>query len=204
VTVALSGARHEGAARGAAELIAAGATHLLSFGLAGGIDPDLSPGTLLLPRAILTEAGECFAVDAGWHAYLQLPQPDAETAPILGIDRAIATIAEKAELRRSSGAVAIDMESHVLAETAMRAGRPFVVIRAICDAADAALPPAALVGVTAAGGTDLPAVLGSLLRRPGQLAALLALGRSAARAERALSACSRRIGPSLSSIFRPS
>ena len=196
VTLALSGARRDGALGGAAKLIAAGATHLLSFGLAGGLDPELPAGTLLLPRAILTETGGSFAVEAGWHARLLAMQPDAETAPRLGVDRAIATAADKSA-RRRTGAAAIDMESHILAAAAANAGRPFLVIRAICDPADAALPPAALVGVTAAGGTDMPAILGSLLRRPGQLPALLALGRSAALAERTLAACARKIVSSL-------
>ncbi|HVJ50885.1 MAG TPA: hypothetical protein VM689_00375 [Aliidongia sp.] len=185
VTIALSGARAEGARRGAEALVAADTTHLLSFGLAGGLDPRLPPGTLLLPRAILTEDGRTLPVDRLWHEQL-LERLEAETDPILGVDTPIASVVAKAALRQRSGAAAIDMESHVLAEAAARAGRPFAAIRVICDAADTALPPAALVGVTEAGGTDLGAILGSILRRPGQLAALLALARAAARAERVL------------------
>jgi adenosylhomocysteine nucleosidase len=51
----LSGARTAGAERGAGALIAAGATYLVSFGYAGGLDPALMPGTLLLPDKVLPQ-----------------------------------------------------------------------------------------------------------------------------------------------------
>jgi len=184
-TIRLSGARAPGALKGADALLAAGATHLLSFGLAGGLDPALPAGTLLLPYQVLSERGESWAVDAAWHAHLA-DRLDYAALPILGVDIPIASIEAKAELRRRHQAAAIDMESHVLARAAAQAGLPFAAIRVICDGADAVLPPAALIGVTAAGGVDLGAILGSVLRRPGQIPALLKLGRAAAFAERIL------------------
>ncbi len=184
-TIRLSGARRDGAVQGAEALLAAGCTHLLSFGLAGGLDPALPAGTLLLPHDVLSERGESWTIDAAWHAYLA-DRLDYQALPILGVDIPIASIEAKTELRRRHQAAAVDMESHVLARAAARAGLPFAAIRVICDAADTVLPPAALVGVTAAGGIDLGKILGSIAAQPGQIPALLKLGRAAAFAERIL------------------
>ena len=67
------------------------------------------------------------------------------------------------------------------------------MLRAICDPADRDLPPAALTALGAGGAIAVSRLLGSLLSRPGQFAALLALARDAAAARRAMAAHLRRI-----------
>jgi adenosylhomocysteine nucleosidase len=182
-TVALSGTRLDGARRAARQLVEAGATHLLSFGLAGGLDPSLAPGTLLLPERLLTPDGRAIPVEAAWHARATALLADLRpvTAAMAGTDEAVATAAAKAALFARTRATAVDMESHVLAATAP--ALPLLIVRVVADAAGDALPPAALVGVRPDGSTDLGAVLGSVLRRPGQIPALMRLGRAAATAE---------------------
>jgi adenosylhomocysteine nucleosidase len=189
-TIALSGARLEGAQRAALRLVAAGATHLLSFGLAGGLDPALAPGTLLLPTRLLTSSAPV-VVDAAWHARAAdlLAALNPKTAAMFGTDEAIATAAAKAALRARTGAAAVDMESHVLADAAP--ALPLLIVRVIADSAADALPPAALVGIKPDGSTDLAAVLRSVLGRPGQIPALMRLGRAAAKAEATLRAAAR-------------
>ena len=195
VSVALSGARRAGAVAACGKLRAAGATHLLSFGLAGGLDPALPAGTLLLPDRLRGPDAREQPVDAAWHARLaeifhdQQPRIGCH----FGADRAIASRAEKAMFFAETAAFAVDMESHILAAAAAEAGLPFAMIRVICDAADDVLPPAALNGVKPDGSTDLLGVLGSLLRRPGQIPALRRLARAAAAAERMLALCGSRI-----------
>lgn len=193
ILVALSGARRPAADAAAAFLVAGGATHLLSFGLAGGLDPTLPPGTLLLPDRLLGADGAAYPIDPVWHAGLRaaLEALRPVVGRHLGVDEPIAGTAEKAGLFARHGALAIDMESHVLARAA--AGRPFAVLRVVCDAAGEILPPAALAGVKPDGSTDLPRVLASLLRHPGQVPALLRLARSAKAAERVLAESGRRL-----------
>jgi adenosylhomocysteine nucleosidase len=189
--VRLSGARLDGARRAARELVAAGATHLLSFGLAGGLDPALPPGALLLPKQLLTTNGGTIAVDAAWHARaatLLAPLGPA-TAAMLGTDLAVTTAADKAALHARTGAAAVDMESHVLAEAAP--ALPLLIVRVVADSADDTLPPAALVGIKPDGSTDLLAVLRSVLGRPAQIPALMRLGKAAAKAEATLRAAAR-------------
>jgi len=190
-TVALSGARLDGARRAAQSLVAGGATHLLSFGLAGGLDPALPPGTLLLPQRLLTPDGRSIPVDTAWHARaLALLAPLHPIAsPMVGTDDAIATAAAKAALFARTGASAVDMESHVLAAAAPQL--PLLILRVVADSAEDALPPAALVGIKPDGSTDLTAVLRSVLRQPGQIPALMRLGKAAAKAEATLRAAVR-------------
>jgi len=190
-TIALSGARLDGARRAAHRLVASGATHLLSFGLAGGLDPALQAGTLLLPKRLLTRDGQNFGVDMAWHARATLllaPLRPVATA-MFGADETIATVAAKTAIFTRTGAVAVDMESHILAQAA--AGLPLLIVRVVADGADTALPPAALVGIKPDGSTDFPAVLGSVLRHPGQIPALLRLGRLAAQAQATLRSAAR-------------
>ena len=196
-SIALSGARLDGARRAAERLVAGGATHLLSFGLAGGLDPALPPGTLLLPTRLLTPGGT-IEVDAAWHAHAAalLGQLKPVTAPTVGSDLAIADASEKARLFARTGAAAVDMESHVLARGG--AGLPLLILRAVADSADDALPPAALVAVKPDGSTDLAAVLGAVMRRPGQIPALIRLGKAAAQAEASLRAAIKVLSPFIS------
>ena len=93
---------------------------------------------------------------------------------------------EKARLYRETGALAVDMESHVASRIAARRGLPFAALRIISDAADMTLPPAALVGMRPDGGVASGAILRSLARHPGQLPALIRLGRDAGTAFRVL------------------
>ncbi|MBV9758454.1 MAG: hypothetical protein JO047_15510, partial [Alphaproteobacteria bacterium] len=50
---AAGGGNAIGAEQAARRLIDAGVRALLSFGLAGGLDPALRPGALLIPREVL-------------------------------------------------------------------------------------------------------------------------------------------------------
>jgi hypothetical protein len=72
-----------------------------------------------------------------------------------------------------SGAVAVDMESHVAARLAAHYGLPFAALRIIADPAERSLPAAALVGMRPDGSTDIAAVLRALGRRPSDLPALI-------------------------------
>jgi adenosylhomocysteine nucleosidase len=167
------------AEKAAARLMDEGAEAFLSFGIAGGIDPALEPGALLLPQRVLSEAGEIFVVDAAWREaiYRALSALDLAThdGDLLGLAAIVMTREAKAMLRATTGAVAVDLESLVAAAAALRAGRPFLVLRAVADPAAFALPPAAAVGLDAAGRPALGPVLAALPRQPRQIGGLLRL-----------------------------
>jgi adenosylhomocysteine nucleosidase len=156
-------------------LIGDGATGLVSFGICGGLDPAVASGTVLLPQAVRTASGKRYAVNTAWRAALagalRLAGVVAVSSDIVGVSAIVDTPVRKAALFGDSGAAA-DLESHLVAEFAHAAGLPFIVLRAVADGAQRGLPPAALVGLNAAGGAALGPVLMSLARRPGQLPAL--------------------------------
>jgi adenosylhomocysteine nucleosidase len=188
VAVAIGGGSPGGARLAAQRLVAQGAGALLSFGLAGGLNPALPPGALLIPRGVI-ERGETYLCDAALLRRLGGPNREA----IAASDRIAATAAEKRALFEASGADAVDLESGALAQVARQAGLPFAVLRAVADPAERALPPAALVALDPGGQIALRALLASLLKRPGQVAALLALAADAAKARATLRRALRRL-----------
>ena len=169
-----------GAEAAARRLVRAGARGLVSFGVAGGLDPSLPPGSLVIPTEIYDDeiVYSC----------------DQELAARWGILRgrlltsrtAFATAAEKASAFAATGAVAVDMESGPVARVAREHNLPFVALRAICDPAGFSLPPAALVALDGNGHIKPLRLLASLLRQPTQIRELLALGRAAAAARQTL------------------
>jgi adenosylhomocysteine nucleosidase len=194
---AAGGGDTESTRRALAQLIGEGARALISFGICGGLDPAFGPGALILPPAVASEDGRHHRVDAALRGGLASALARAGIAAaggdILGAGRAADTPSRKAALHRESGAIAIDLESHLVADAAARADIPFAVLRAIADPAERALPPAALIGLNAAGRPALGRVLLSLASQPGQLPALLQVARDTRRALAAL----RRAGAAL-------
>lgn len=141
---------------------------ILSLGIAGGLDPALRPGDLVVARDVIAEAR--WPAHAAWSAAIATAC-GALRADIAGSDQVVATAAGKAALRAATGAAAVDMESAAVA----RLGVPFAVLRAIADTADEALPPAAADGLDAAGNPAPWRVIRALLRRPQDLPGLIRL-----------------------------
>jgi adenosylhomocysteine nucleosidase len=190
--VAIGGGTSEGAALAARGLIEAGATGIVSFGLAGGLDPKLPAGTLVVARAVAAD-GQVWPTDPGLSARL-----GGGTGHLcLGLDHVVVSIAEKRRLSRETGAAVVDMESGAVAAIAAAAGVPFAVLRAVCDPADRALPPAALVALDGAGRMGAARMAMSVMASPGQLGALCGLARDAATARRALRARALRLAPDM-------
>jgi adenosylhomocysteine nucleosidase len=179
--VAIGGGTPVGARRMAQRLVDDGATALISFGLAGGLDPALAAGTLINPHAVLSQ-GRFFTCDDGLRAALG----GESIASLMAAEAVVVTAADKRRLWQESGAGAVDLESGVVAEIAAAAGIPFAVMRAICDPAERDVPRAAVEAVDAAGRIAPLKMAGILARHPIQILALIALGRDAARARRAL------------------
>jgi adenosylhomocysteine nucleosidase len=183
------GGTAEGAADVALRLIEDGADGLVSFGLAGGLNPALAPGALLVPSRV-AEGSNTYECDPALSAWLG----GATMGVLLGGKTIAVTAAEKAALFAASGADAIDLESGAVARVALAHGLPFAVLRAVADPAGRTLPPAALIALNQAGQIGILRVLASVLLNPAQIPPLLALARDAASARRALAARLKTIG----------
>jgi adenosylhomocysteine nucleosidase len=163
----------------AESLLRDGAEALISFGIAGALAPSLAPGDLLVPRAVIDDRGARFAVDDTWRTQIVDALRGAglpvERRDLLGTSEVAASPARKAEFHRVTGAVAVDLESHLVAAVAARAGKPFLVLRAVSDSAVQVLPDAAVHGLAPSGKPALGRVLLSVARDPRQLPALIRL-----------------------------
>lgn len=199
--IVCSGARPDLARTRAQGLLDQGATALISFGLAGGLAEALEPGTLLLPEGVvLPGQSETLAADPDWRLRLSALAEAAGVAlitsgTIVGSDHAITTVAAKAELRHTTRALAVDMESHVVAQAARRHNLPFLVLRAVGDPARHALPAPALCGLSAEGTPQPWAVLRALARAPWTLPALLRVAADSRRGLAALRRAALGLGP---------
>lgn len=179
--VMAGGGTPAGAERAAAALLRQGVTGLLSFGLAGGLNPSLRAGAVVVPASVI-EHGMLMRADPAMMAWLG----GASHGLLVSQDEVVVSAAAKIRLHEATGAAAVDLESGAVARAARRAGIPFAVLRAVCDPAERTLPPAALLALDGGGAISLMRVLASLAGRPAQLPALLGLARDAARARAAL------------------
>lgn len=188
LAVACSGADGGRAHQALLELVDAGADGLVSFGFAGGLDPRLGPGDLLVPERVLVANDDrgSFEVGTPWRQHLVPRLTGAGLTPcsdaILASDRMIAGAAEKAKAHGETGAVAVDMESHVVGAVAASAGIPWLVVRAIADPAGFTLPAFLDRSLSPDGRVRFSTIVGGLMRRPDSLAALIRLSRHSRRA----------------------
>jgi hopanoid-associated phosphorylase len=176
--------------------MAAGCGGLISFGVAGGLAPGLQPGACVIASAIL-DGTTRRPTDARWAQRLLRIIPGAVHGPIAGVRAPVAQASDKRDLHESTGAIAVDMESHVVAQAAARHGVPLAALRVVIDPAERTIPRSALAGSRADGTVDPLAVVRSLLRNPRDLAGLVRMSFDARAARATLVRGSALIGPGL-------
>jgi len=207
--VSVCGMGGENAARAARQLVAAGAGALLSWGVAGGLDPGLACGTVVLPHEVVRGSDALqaspprrFATCPTWRERLAAAlQAHARLASgaLLSSDAPVAAAGLKARLFEETRAVAVDMESAAVAAVAADHGLPFVALRVILDTARDSLPESILRTLVPAAAASGPrrawSLLWPLLQAPADLSALLRLAGQYRIARRSLSDCARRTEP---------
>nr|WP_315592039.1 phosphorylase [uncultured Cupriavidus sp.] len=170
-----------------------GCAGVISFGVAGGLDPTLPPGTIIIATAV--RSGQTsYSTAPYWTAALRRALPNAVCGLLAGSDAPVLTVADKTTLHEAHGALAVDMESHIAARAAQAHGIPFAALRVVIDPADRPVPPLAVAGMAADGSTDVGAIVRGLLKAPHQIGGLLRLGRDASAAKTALSAARHAVG----------
>lgn len=159
-----------------------------SFGVAGGLDPTLKPGDLLLSMRVLMQnpANNLLLIEQSWESSPQLlatytvmakndPALTFRRGIFLGSDLEARDNPETGNqgLREKTGADIIDNESHIAANFAAEHQLPFIAVRAVSDSVNKPLPPAALIALEADGSPDGKAILKSILKNPLQIPALV-------------------------------
>ena len=170
-----------------------GATAIISIGLGGALDPALSVGDIVIGSEVLRPRDH-WVTDPAWTLRLVLALPGAKRGAIYGSDDMVLHALDKAKLRARGGAMLADMESHVAARIAAAKKLPFGVVS---DTAGLSLPTAVRAGIRPDGGMNLPGVLAALARHPGQLPALMRVGRDADQAFKVLKSVRAALGPDL-------
>jgi adenosylhomocysteine nucleosidase len=180
-------------ARDAALLVARrfGCPSVWSLGLAGGLDPALRPGDLVLPDSVLVPGGErfgCIVPDELRAALKDLP---VHTGPLASVASPALTRAAKQAIRVATSAVALDMEAAGVAAAAGQLGLSWLALKAVLDPADLTLPNFLLAGADRDGATRRWAFLVQALR-PARLAAAAHLAQMSRRALQRLALAAER------------
>ena len=170
---------------------------MISFGIAAGLAPGRAAGaTCLVGREVVHE-GRSYSTDADWAARLEEGDRPAACHDCRRRSALLTSVCEKRALHAHSGAVAADMESHIVARLAAQHGLPFAVLRVIADPAEQDIPPAALAGMASDGGIDVRAVLSLAGEGPGSCRGCFASPPIRGRAVAALLRCHNLLGPGL-------
>ncbi len=170
--VQFAGPGADRAERAARALVVEGSAALLSFGVAGGLDPALRPGTVVLADRLVDPDQSILGTDAEWRDRLLRAGRDRmvmKIGGIAGIDRPLQNPHDKASLYEATGAVAIDMESCAVARIARDADIPFLAVRAIADPASRTVPEAAIRVLGPDGRTHPLKALRALLTNPAEI-----------------------------------
>ena len=160
---------------------------LVSFGIAGGLAPELKAGTVVVSGEVVSERHRWAIEPSARRQVSQFARSiGAVEGLILGASSILATQIEKQRAWAATRALAVDLESEIVARTATALGIPFIVLRSIADTARRDLPPASLVPLTANGNPDVLKVFSAVLRRPFQVGGMIGLARETAIALSAL------------------
>lgn len=148
---------------------------VIASGLAGSLRSELRVAEVVVPATVRrAETADSLSCDAGLIVEgISAGAKGIET--IVSSDRIATTLPEKEQLGGSADAV--DMESFAVVAAAQRLKIPAVVMRAISDRHDQALPVDLSAAVDDRGQISIGHVLKMVAGNPGHIASLMKLGR---------------------------
>lgn len=188
-TLMLGGMGPERAARAAERMIREGARAVMSVGMAGALQPRVSPGDILLPERV-ADAGGSLHTTVSWRAAILERLADATLIVHGGLLRSVPSVLggapAKSEYGRTTGAVAVDMESAAIVKTALQHGVPAVVVRVAVDLVDVSLPVEILGLLDPYGGIRIGQVLRAIGAKPVLVPNMIRLARAERAARRIL------------------
>jgi nucleoside phosphorylase len=146
-------------------------------GFAGALDPNLTVGDILEPRAVVSGARDDSGIDLATTGIC------ANSRPIVTSQEIVSTPAEKAALRDKTKCAAVDMEAFELASVCQALGKPFHTARSISDAADEAFPMELSGIIKPSGSLSLGRLAWAVLKKPSLIGPLSRLRRGSVKVE---------------------
>tara|TARA_Y100001970_G_scaffold283401_2_gene398395 strand:- start:13015 stop:13740 length:726 start_codon:yes stop_codon:yes gene_type:complete len=186
------------------KLVNSGANIIGSIGVAGGIKPGLVPGNVVIgsgvsywsrdlpDEKILTDDLETYSTpssyaDKHWLSRItEIFGDRAVCGKILGVDVPVPSPVQKKSLHEITGAISIDMESHIVARVADRANIPWFAIRIISDPVERRIPSAALAAIGSEREISVARVIWALIKKPTDLVGLVGVAGETSVAMRSL------------------
>lgn len=174
-----------------------GVKGLVSFGFAGGLDPKLDRGSIIIAKSVLTPQGLEIPTSPMWSNRIAAQLHHAYSiGNILGSPHPITESQKKIELFHQTKAVAVDMESYAMAEIAQANQIPFIVIRVILDPAIKKIHSKIAALFQSDGKIKAKSIIKTILKEPQILKEFLILGRQFYGARRQLRYIARLFCPS--------
>lgn len=189
-----SGTGPENAYSAARQLIAEDVSALVVAGVAGGLNPALKVGDLIVPDTVVekTENGRCLrwrthtvCVSLGFERLISKGLC-AHRGILFSSQHVCLTTQSKDEVFRCSGAHAVDMESAAVGRAASEADLDFYAFRAVCDPANTSIPGDLIDVLKENGSVDWTELFVRLIRRPSLFGEILRLQRGLSAALKAL------------------
>jgi hypothetical protein len=161
---------------------------IVACGFAGALSSKLKVGDVLLASEVV-EPGEG---ELHWRTAVPTELGELPVGRLVTVAALAGRPAAKRTLARQTGAVMVDMESAVIAESCQARRVPCAVVRAISDAADTMLSPQ-LVALLSGGRVSPWRVLAAVMRSPSLTIELWRLARDTRIAARRLAAALHRL-----------
>jgi len=202
--VEVGGMGRERAEAASRRLLSRGASALVSWGVAGGLDPRLESGTVVLANTVQPAHGAPVGGDASWRDQLQAligGRVSTTVGAVFHADEILDTVAGKRRVFERWMSSIVDMETLGVARVAVEAGVPWIAVRVVTDDAGMKLSPE-ITGVSDDRGRLRPAMVARLVLSPWLWRDLFRLARANASAARSMREVSRIAGPDLAAIDR--
>jgi len=169
-----------------------GVRGIISFGVAGGLDPVLEAGDVVVATEVVANGVRWRAAEALRSELATTPDLDRRRVfegVLVGSENVVLGTHTKAALRRATGAAAVDMESHIAADFAAEHRLPFAALRVVSDPASRSLPELAVNVIKPDGKLDAWKILRGVARQPTTIPHLMQAARDFNRAIAGLRGC---------------
>lgn len=169
--VVRSGMGIENAFAAAGWLTAKGVSVLGSFGVSGGLDPQLRTGDLVLADGVIQKEDQTKGIAPGSGSEMLTlglwgGKERFYRGPILTVTEPVFDASRKKALFQQTKALAVDMESAAVARVAARGNLPFFAVRCVLDPQGLSIPKALYDCVDQQGRPRLGHLLRLILRNP--------------------------------------